>query len=575
VSASLPKTPGQGGPAWYEITTQHFVILTNMDDAEAVKLANELENTRAVITKVVYGREPPVQPKAWVLALRRDEYAEYFDARAAIGVFFPSTWFEPVMITSTGSAGHNYAVRTHELAHYMSSLYVPSRFQHRWYAEGVASYLETISHNLKTGEVRVGRPPGGARWADPRSLASYDQLWQFSNASGNVLYATSWVAVHYLMHRRAADFDKYQQALADGADAKAAWEQIFPDLRGSEFDKAIQDYMFRFTFEELKGNVPAVIASIERRVLGDADVLALRSSLYWLASERNLRPELERKPILRSPEQNRKLAKENLKQAMGLDSSSFWAHLANWHFEKSLPKSRELARTIISRYESHWLAWLWYAEVLRAEGASVEERREALANAERLAPNEARVKQALSDLEGEPATVVSDEDSGIELAADPEQAIADGTSGMLLGRVCFVSESTNSLRTLPECTPEAILRATAINIPPRPSSYGFPGIDGRNDWFSVDFQGSFSVARPGTYAFRVLADDGAMLFVNDKLVVDNDGLHAPESKSGSIELVSGTHRLRLVYLQGPPSHLALQLFVTPPGKPEQLWKPVL
>jgi len=52
-------------------------------------------------------------------------------------------------------------------------------------------------------------------------------------------------------------------------------------------------------------------------------------------------------------------------------------------------------------------------------------------------------------------------------------------------------------------------------------------------------------------------------------VVDNDGIHPPAMKSGSIELAGGIHQMRVQYFQGPRLQVALMLQVSGPGDPEE------
>jgi PA14 domain len=75
----------------------------------------------------------------------------------------------------------------------------------------------------------------------------------------------------------------------------------------------------------------------------------------------------------------------------------------------------------------------------------------------------------------------------------------------------------------------------------------------------------------GSYRFRLKSDDGSQLFIDNRLVVDNDGIHDVISKRGELELRSGRHRIRVWYFQGMKYQLALQLFVTPPGGAERLF----
>jgi hypothetical protein len=48
--------------------------------------------------------------------------------------------------------------------------------------------------------------------------------------------------------------------------------------------------------------------------------------------------------------------------------------------------------------------------------------------------------------------------------------------------------------------------------------------------------------------------------------VDNDGIHPVDTKSGSVELSGGIHRIRVQYFQGPRLQVALVLEIAGPGE---------
>jgi alpha-L-rhamnosidase len=74
-------------------------------------------------------------------------------------------------------------------------------------------------------------------------------------------------------------------------------------------------------------------------------------------------------------------------------------------------------------------------------------------------------------------------------------------------------------------------------------------IVGKDDLFAAEFYGQIKIDRPGRYTFYVLSNDGSKLFLDGKLVVDNDGQHGAEERSGSIQLTAGLHDYRLAYFQ--------------------------
>jgi hypothetical protein len=125
------------------------------------------------------------------------------------------------------------------------------------------------------------------------------------------------------------------------------------------------------------------------------------------------------------------------------------------------------------------------------------------------------------------------------------------------------------------CSPVTEFRTNALDVAPRRFTEGFPGFTRRVDFFGVDYGGHFKVRAAGYYTFRLLADDGALLYIDGELVIDNDGRHSPVSKNMSLPLSAGEHEFRVLYYQGPPDELALQLFVKGYKTEERLFGPEL
>jgi hypothetical protein len=150
-----------------------------------------------------------------------------------------------------------------------------------------------------------------------------------------------------------------------------------------------------------------------------------------------------------------------------------------------------------------------------------------------------------------------------------------GKSGAFRGEVCFFEEHVRSLGQIKACRPAATFYTTVLNVPSRRFTEGFPGVSSRIEWFAIRYRGKFTVATAGTYKFRLVSDDGSMLYVDGRLIINNDGQHPPFSRDGTFALEAGEHSLFVNYYQGPRETLALQLFVTPPNGRERLLGPVL
>ena len=63
----------------------------------------------------------------------------------------------------------------------------------------------------------------------------------------------------------------------------------------------------------------------------------------------------------------------------------------------------------------------------------------------------------------------------------------------------------------------------------------------RTDNFGLRFDGLLEVPKDGDYVFYAMSDDGSRLSIDGRVVVDNDGVHAPTEKSGKVELKAGKH----------------------------------
>jgi hypothetical protein len=138
--------------------------------------------------------------------------------------------------------------------------------------------------------------------------------------------------------------------------------------------------------------------------------------------------------------------------------------------------------------------------------------------------------------------------------------------GGLHGSVYHISAKTPHLPKFDKLKPRGTIYIDALNIPPRPFTEGFPGVTKRMEWFAIDYTGRFWIDKPGSYSFNLLSDDGSKLYIDDQVVIDNDGIHAPVEKTATVTLEGGIHLIRVSYFQGPRLQIALILRVAGPGE---------
>lgn len=129
----------------------------------------------------------------------------------------------------------------------------------------------------------------------------------------------------------------------------------------------------------------------------------------------------------------------------------------------------------------------------------------------------------------------------------------------LEGKIYNLKPGTRQLPNFNRMKPVGSIYTTSLNIPPRDFLQGFPGVTDRTEWFAIDYSGKFYVEIPGKYKFSLLSDDGSKLYIDKKLVIDNDGTHGALNLYGAAQLKTGPHTIRVSYFQGPRTAVALVL----------------
>ncbi len=112
-----------------------------------------------------------------------------------------------------------------------------------------------------------------------------------------------------------------------------------------------------------------------------------------------------------------------------------------------------------------------------------------------------------------------------------------------------------------------------LDVPQRRYTEGFPTPETQSvvEDFAIRFRGELAIDTPGRYTFGLYADDGAKLYIDGRLVVDNDGVHPARGKQGYITLAAGIYPVEIHYFQGPREFIALQWYYQPPKEPVSEW----
>ncbi len=69
----------------------------------------------------------------------------------------------------------------------------------------------------------------------------------------------------------------------------------------------------------------------------------------------------------------------------------------------------------------------------------------------------------------------------------------------------------------------------------------------RRDQFALRFTGLVSAPQSGKYTFTISSDDGSRVYLDNKLLINNDGLHGMGEKNATVELSAGPHPIVVTY----------------------------
>jgi len=104
---------------------------------------------------------------------------------------------------------------------------------------------------------------------------------------------------------------------------------------------------------------------------------------------------------------------------------------------------------------------------------------------------------------------------------------------------------------------KAVKVGTSFNI-------SFDSFDVPSKNFAISFTGYIDIVKDGVYTLYISSNDGSKLYVNNKLLVDNDGEHGATERSANIKLTKGKHAVKVDYFQSGGGKM-LQVYYKGPG----------
>lgn len=141
------------------------------------------------------------------------------------------------------------------------------------------------------------------------------------------------------------------------------------------------------------------------------------------------------------------------------------------------------------------------------------------------------------------ATLIVTDDDGLSSTLRLNLAVHDPNPGSSIAPgLLYEYYETGALTQLPDfdtLTPTATGSISNFSLSPASAT----------SRFAFRFVGRLEIQVPGEYTFYTTSDDGSQLFINGARVVDNDGLHGNQTRSGSVTLAAGFHDIIVTYFE--------------------------
>ena len=351
----VPQVPGKGGPPWIELTSPHFTIWTDADPVRVRDLVRKMERLQQFVVGAVLptalreGRDFAIvmRDDAELRAFSDTEQARPFATQAR----FP-LWQPTIVLSATIPPGDLEVALAHELIHAIS--YGVIHHQPRWFAEGMATYFETVGLDPKLETVNIGGPPTG-RPVRIAHLMPISELFGWGKGSREETrqYITAWALFWFLINQHRDELVHYMYLIdtADAEDAeierrsdlaKHTWDQAFPTLPLTTVDRQLRDWLFNGTHQEKQFRFEAHEVSVTQRLLGDADVYAVRGWLHTLAGKRDAQ------------------ARADVARALAAEPTNVLARLLAAGLDDTEISADE-ARAIATAHQDDWRAWMLVA----------------------------------------------------------------------------------------------------------------------------------------------------------------------------------------------------------------------
>lgn len=282
VLSVLPAAWAAGkNEAWLQVRSPHFVVVTDGNEKQARKVADQFERMRAVFQKAFPSLSLDSFAPITVIAVRGEKQFRELEPTAYLakgslklgGLFQRAEEKNYILLRLDIEGQHPYEVVYHEYTHLLTSK--GAEFMPLWLTEGLAEFYEDTE--IEGNDVLLGEPSGAnLMLLREQHVLPLQVLFTVDHSSpyyheenkGSIFYAESWALTHMLLTE---DFKSnghrvqtYLGLLERKTDPIEAATQAFGDLK--QFQTALGQYLSRPTYTVLKMHSTISTKDLEYKV---------------------------------------------------------------------------------------------------------------------------------------------------------------------------------------------------------------------------------------------------------------------------------------------------------------------
>jgi tetratricopeptide (TPR) repeat protein len=267
---------------WFELRSTHFLVRSDLPKEEAARAVIELEEVRETFARFISSSAPQPAGRMQVVQLADTDELEEFVGRGIGGFATADAFGRPITVMGVWRSSRPLPILQHELAHLVSFSVLPR--QPAWFAEGLATYFETVRRDATKAVMVVGEPQAERVWfLDHRFPGGWRKMVDDKSVAVTYGFETAaWLLVHYLVDRRPKQFDAFMDLLATGKDPSAAFSTAFGEVTEGRLDKELHAYFRSGAIGTLSVQIPAWSGEIAVRRLAPAEIRALRGQVHAL-----------------------------------------------------------------------------------------------------------------------------------------------------------------------------------------------------------------------------------------------------------------------------------------------------